>query len=223
MLVQREVRQLPGVEEAGVVMGTDANKELLRDAGLLTPEASTTRADDLILVVRAISDDAAAGALTHAETLLVQRRAPTVGGPYRPKTVASAAQMLTGANLALISVPGRFAAGVAKDALVAGLHVMLFSDNVPIEAEIELKRTAAVRGVMVMGPDCGTCILGGAGLGFANRVRRGTVGIVGASGGGVPGGAALLHPGGGGNSRGLGGAGPGVDSGLCCRGGGAGG
>src|SRR3989442_3883595 len=194
MLVQREVRQLPGVEEAGVVMGTDANKELLRDAGLLTPEASTTRADDLILVVRAISDDAAGGALTHAETLLVQRRAPTVGGPYRPKTVASAAQMLTGANLALISVPGRFAAGVAKDALVAGLHVMLFSDNVSIEAEIELKRTAAVRGVMVMGPDCGTCILGGAGPGVANRGRPGTVGVVGASGTGDQEGPSLVHP-----------------------------
>jgi len=204
MLVQREVRQLAGVEEAGVVMGTDANKELLRDAGLLTPEASRASADDLILVVRAISDEAAAGALTHAETILVQRRAPTAGSSYRPKTVASAAQMLTGANLALISVPGRFAAGVAKDALAAGLHVMLFSDNVPVEAEIELKRTAASRGMILMGPDCGTCILGGAGLGFANRVRRGTVGIVGASGTGIQEVVSLVHRGGGGISQAIG-------------------
>ena len=204
MLVQREVRQLPGVEEAGVVMGTDANKELLRDAGLLTPEASTARPDDLILVVRASSDESAAGALARAETLLVQRRPPTTGGSYRPKTVASAVQMIPGANLALISVPGRFAAGVAKDALAAGLHVMLFSDNVPIQSEIELKQTAASRGVMVMGPDCGTCILGGAGLGFANRVRRGTIGIVGASGTGIQEVASLVHRGGGGISQAIG-------------------
>jgi FdrA protein len=204
MLLQREVRQLPGVEDAGVVMGTDANKELLRDAGLLTAEASTARADDLILVIRAISDKVAAGALTHAETLLAQRRAPTAVGSYRPKTVAAAAQMLTVANLALISVPGRFAAGVAKDALGAGLHVMLFSDNVPIEAEIELKQTAASRGLLVMGPDCGTSILGGAGLGFANRVRRGSVGIVGASGTGIQEVASLVHRGGGGISQAIG-------------------
>src|SRR5712692_801119 len=88
MLVQREVRQLPGVEDAGAVMGTDANKELLRDAGLLTPEAQTARPDDLILSVRAASDAVATGALAHAEVLLVQRREAAPVGTYRPKTVA---------------------------------------------------------------------------------------------------------------------------------------
>src|SRR5438309_11722720 len=80
-----------------------------------------------------------------------------------------------------ISVPGRFAAGVAKEALAAGLHVMLFSDNVPLDAEIELKQTAVARGMLLMEPACGTAIIGGTGLGFANHVRRGTIGIVGAA------------------------------------------
>jgi FdrA protein len=204
MLVQREVRQLPGVEDAGAVMGTDANKELLRDAGLLTPEAQTARPDDLILSVRAASDAVATGALAHAEALLVPRREAAPVGTYRPKTVASAAQMLPGANLALISVPGRFAAGVAKDALAAGLHVMLFSDNVPIEAEVELKRAAATRGLLLMGPDCGTAIIGGAGLGFANQVRRGPIGIVGAAGTGIQEVASLVHRGGAGISHAIG-------------------
>src|SRR2546422_2172828 len=201
MLVQRDVRQLPGVEEAGAVMGTEANKELLRDAGLLTPEAQAARPDDLILAVRATSDEAAAAAVTAAETLLTQRRETAATGTYRPKTVGTAARTLAGANLALISVPGRFAAGGGRDALAAGLHVMLFSDNVPLDAEIEVKQTAAARGLLMMGPDCGTAIIGGTGLGFANPGRPGTIGVVRAAGTGIQEVASLVHRGGAGGSR----------------------
>src|SRR2546422_7857788 len=112
--------------------------------------------------------------------------------------------MLPGANLPLMPVPGRFAAGVARDALAAGLHVMLFSDNVTLEAEIELKQTATARGLLMMGPDCGTAIIGGTGLGFANRVRRGTIGIVGAAGTGIRGVASLVHRAGAGISHAIG-------------------
>src|SRR2546427_6819849 len=108
MLVQREVRQLPGVEEAGAVMGTDANKELLRDAGLLISEAQAARPDDLILAVRAGSGEVASAALRTAETLLVQRRETAATGTYRPKNVASAGRLMPGANLAVHFGAGRF-------------------------------------------------------------------------------------------------------------------
>src|SRR2546427_10145529 len=107
MLVQREVRQLPGVEEAGAVMGTDANKELLRDAGLLTSEAQAARPDDLILAVRAGSGEVASTALRAAETLLVQRRGIAAPRTYRPNAGASAGRMAPGAPLAAISVARR--------------------------------------------------------------------------------------------------------------------
>jgi FdrA protein len=204
MLVQREIRGLPGVQEAGAVMGTEANKELLRDAGLLTPEVEAAGPNDLILVVRADSEQAASAALERAQAMLVRPRETTAGESYRPRTVAAAARMLEGATLALVSVPGRFAAGVAREALEAGLHVMVFSDNVPLDAEISLKQAAARRGLLVMGPDCGTAILGGAGLGFANRVRRGAVGIVGAAGTGIQQVASLVHQGGAGISHAIG-------------------
>lgn len=204
MLVQREVRQLPGVAEAGAVMGTQANKELLRDAGLLTPDVELARAEDLILCVRADDEETARTALARAEELLVRRRAPREGERYHPKTLQSAVRMLPGANLALISVPGRFAAGVAKDALDLGLHVMLFSDNVPIEAEVDLKQRARQRGLMVMGPDCGTAILGGVAMGFANGIRRGTIGVVGAAGTGIQEVTSLIHRGGAGISQAIG-------------------
>ncbi len=204
MLVQREVRQLPGVLEAGAVMGTDANKELLRDAGLLTPEAEAANADDLILSVQAEDERVTLSALARAEELLVQRREAVAGETYRPKTIASAVRILPGANLALISVPGRFAAGVAREALEAGLHVMLFSDNVALEAEVDLKKFANDRGRLLMGADCGTSILGGVALGFANRVRRGAIGVVGAAGTGIQEVTSLIHRGGAGISHAIG-------------------
>ncbi len=204
MLVQREVRQLPGVLEAGAVMGTDANKELLRDAGLLTPEAEVANADDLILSVQAEDERATLSALARAEELLVQRREAVAGETYRPKTIASAVRILPGANLALISVPGRFAAGVAREALEAGLHVMLFSDNVALEAEVDLKKFANDRGRLLMGADCGTSILGGVAFGFANRVRRGAIGVVGAAGTGIQEVTSLIHRGGAGISHAIG-------------------
>ncbi len=205
MLTQREVRALPGTREAGAVMGTEANKELLRDAGLLTPEAAAARPEDLILAVSADDAASADAALAHAEDLLLRRRESAEAAPgYRPKTVASAARLLSGANLALISVPGRFAAGVAGEALGAGLHVMLFSDNVAVEAEIALKRQAAARGRFVMGADCGTAIIGGAALGFANQVRRGSIGVVGAASTGIQEVTSLIHRGGAGISHAIG-------------------
>ncbi len=204
MLVQREVRQLPGVVEAGAVMGTEANKELLREVGLLTPEGEAARADDLILCVQAEAEQGAVGALARAEELLIHQRDAVASETYRPKTIASAIRMLPGATLALISVPGRFAAGVAREALEAGLHVMVFSDNVPLEAEVDLKARASRQGRLLMGPDCGTAILGGVALGFANRVRHGTIGIVGAAGTGIQEVSTLIHRGGAGISHAIG-------------------
>src|SRR2546428_7769086 len=115
MLVQREVRQLPGVEEAGAVMGTDANKELLRDAGLLTSEAQAARPDDLILAVRAGSGEVASTALRAAETLLVQRRVVAAPSHYQPKTVEPAVRTVARANPDLIALPRRISSGGATD------------------------------------------------------------------------------------------------------------
>src|SRR5438034_86357 len=103
----------------------------------------------------------------------------------RPRTLASAPRAAPDANIALISIPGLYAAAEARRALRAGLHVMLFSDNVPVEQEIELKRLARERGLMLMGPDCGTAIVNGVPLGFANVVSRGRIGIAAASGTGA--------------------------------------
>ena len=189
----RAVRGRPGVREVAVVMGTPANRDLLAQASLLTAEAAAATANDLVVVVDADSVAIASEAAASVETRLAERVArhdDRRGG--RPRTIASALGGMPEANLALISVPGAFAATEARRALRAGLHVMLFSDNVSLEDELALKRLAVDRGLLLMGPDCGTALIAGVPLGFANAVARGPIGIVAASGTGLQQVATLL-------------------------------
>lgn len=178
---------LKGVQDAAVVMGTPANKGILNDASLLTPEAEAASADDLVIAVRAKSAEIAGKAMTEADALLKASRAvkDEGGAAAAPKTLAAATQRLEGANVALISVAGRYADGVAREALARGLHVFLFSDNVSVEDEIALKTLGREKGLLVMGPDAGTAILNGVALGFANHMIAGPVGVVAAAGTGL--------------------------------------
>ncbi len=204
MLAQREAKELPGVEDVGLVMATEANKALLRESGLDFPALAGAGPDDLALVARAVTDEAARGALARAQEALTRRRVSTSGDAHRPRTIASALRALPQASVALISVPGRFARSVTLEALDAGLHVVLFSDNVPIEHEVEMKSRARERGLLVMGSDCGTAIIGGAALGFANRVRPGRIGVVAAAGTGLQEVTSLIHRFGGGITHAIG-------------------
>jgi FdrA protein len=184
MQLQRSLAALPGVVDAGVVMGTAANKDILAQSGLLTAEAQAAMADDLIIVVQAEGEVEAETALGQVDELLVRRRT-SVEQDYLPKSLESATGMLPEAQWVLVSVPGRYAAGVAREALRLDRNVFLYSDNVSLDDELALKQTAADKGLLVMGPDCGTAIVHGVGLGFANKVRRGPIGLVAASGTGL--------------------------------------
>jgi len=184
MQLQRALAGLPGVLDAGVVMATPANREVLAASGLQPGDEVTAGPHDLLIAVRAESDAAAGEALARVDALLQVRRG---GGEqdFRPRSLTTAFKALPEARWVLISVPGRYAAGVAEEALDHGRNVFLYSDNVPVADEVALKRKARERGLFVLGPDCGTAVVGGVGLGFANRVRRGAIGLVGASGTGL--------------------------------------
>lgn len=192
MQLQRALLGLPGVADAGVVMATPANRELLEQSGLLVETAQAANPDDLLIVVKAENEAAAKEALSQVDTLLAKRRSATAT-EFRPRSVEAAAKLLPEAQWALISVPGRYAAGAAREALNLGKHIFLYSDNVALADEIELKRLAQTKGLLVMGPDCGTAIINGVGLGFANHVRRGSIGLVGASGTGLQTATSRIH------------------------------
>ncbi|MBN1954655.1 MAG: acyl-CoA synthetase FdrA, partial [Anaerolineae bacterium] len=206
MELARALLHLPGVVDAAVVMATAANKDVLRQAGLLLPEIAAAGANDLAIALRAESEAEAEDALHVAAERLARR--PAAGGkeaPGRtPRTIRAALRRQPQANLALISVPGQYAADEAWAALRHGLHVFLFSDHVSVADEVALKIDAAGRGLLLMGPGCGTAILDGVALGFANAVPRGPVGIVAAAGTGLQEVSALLTQLGVGVSQGIG-------------------
>ncbi|MYW64972.1 acyl-CoA synthetase FdrA [Streptomyces sp. SID8379] len=183
----------PGVDAVSLVMGTPANREVLAETGMLTAEGRSAAPNDLIVAVRG-TDAAADAALAAAVSALRAADGPPEGEPGEGgPPLRSLAGAPADADLALISTPGAYAAAEARKALRRGLHAFVFSDHVPLADEVELKREAARRGLLVMGPDCGTAVVGGVPLGFANAVRRGGIGLVGASGTGLQQVSTLLH------------------------------
>jgi FdrA protein len=205
MNLARHLRALPGIEDAALVMGTQANKNLLAQAGMMAPELGDASPNDLLVVVKGAPDSLPL-ALRKAEELLSSMRPAiaTAHGEHAPRTLRSAALAHPEANLALISVAGRYATAEAWTALHQGLHVMLFSDNVSLEDEIALKQYALAHDLLMMGPGAGSAIINGMALGFANAVPRGPVGIVSAAGTGLQEVSSLLARQGVGISQGIG-------------------
>ncbi len=205
MLINREVKQRPGIRDAVVAMGTAMNLELLRDLGFDGEEAAAAGPADLVIAVDGESEESVAGAESAVRELLTRKRSGGAGeDAYRPVSLAGALRMVPDANLLVVSVPGAYAAREARRGLESELHVMLFSDNVSIEDEILLKRIAEKRGLLMMGPDCGTAIINGKPLCFANVVRRGPIGLVAASGTGLQEVTCSIHKMGGGVSQAIG-------------------
>ena len=151
MQLQRSLAALSGVEDAGVVMGTESNKELLAHIQLLSDEVIASKPDDLVIVVRAENDGAALDAIGKVDELLTRRKSG-IEQEYRPRSLDTAIEMLPDASWVLISVAGRYAAGVAREALRQGKHVFLFSDNVSVEEEIDLKKRSSEAGLSGDGP-----------------------------------------------------------------------
>lgn len=186
LAITRAMRLAGGVEFATAVMGTPANIAALQERGFGDEDLSSATPNDLVLAVRAENGSLADEALEQGERALSHSRSvSTVSAEREPRSLHAALDALGDPNLAVVSVPGSYAALEAHKALAAGLHVLLFSDNVGVEDEIALKEHAASVGRLVMGPGAGTASIGGCGLGFANAVAPGRVGVVAAAGTGA--------------------------------------
>jgi FdrA protein len=196
MRIARRLRDMPGVDQAEILMGTETNLEALRRAHLVPPDVEEARpgASDLVIVVAGTEDAVGPALQTAAEMVDLgpfaqasrdERRGEPSNARPVSRSQAEALRWMPDANLVLLSIPGPYVFPEAMGALEAGLNLMVFSSNVPVADEIALKEEAARRGLLVMGPDCGTAFLGGAALGFANAVRRGAIGLVAAAGTGL--------------------------------------
>jgi FdrA protein len=202
MRVAKRISGADGIVAAAAVIATPKNLAALAQAGFDGAEALGATTADLIVAVKAETATHARAVLDNLEEWLA--REPVASEDVAFGTIEEAARAQPGSNLAVISIPGEYAAAEARRALEAGLNVFLFSDNVSLEDEVALKALAADRRLLVMGPDCGTAIIGGTGIGFANVVRRGPIGVVGASGTGTQEVTTLVHRAGSGISHAIG-------------------
>lgn len=206
MRVSAAMAEADDVQEASIVMGTQANRAILAASGMMIPEFDTAGDADLLIAVRTPRPDQDDAILDRMENALKasMKKSDSGGDEFHPASLDGALNLMPDINLALISVAGRYAGTLAMDALKQGLHVMIFSDNVPVDTERHLKETARERGLLVMGPDCGTAIINGVPLGFANAVSRGNIGIVAASGTGLQEVSCIISNEGGGISQAIG-------------------
>jgi FdrA protein len=203
MQISQRLSTLPGVKKASAIMATEANINMLRESGLLKEVPDSVSANDLIVAVEAETEDAAKEAIEKLDSLLMPVGSGVLS-EVKYRNFDSAYQALPHANIVLVSIPGQYAKLEVVKAIERGLHTFLFSDNVTIEEEVELKERARRRGVLVMGPGCGTAIINGVGLGFANVVRRGPIGVVAAAGTGIQEVTSLIHNWGSGISHAIG-------------------
>ncbi|HET7421660.1 MAG TPA: hypothetical protein VFL27_14875 [Candidatus Dormibacteraeota bacterium] len=201
MRVAQGLQAGSGVTDVAALMATPANKQLLFEAGFSGPEVESAGADDLVVGITARSEPEAEAALSGLDRLLA---APMQDASHVARSWDEALAVLPGANLAVISVPGDYAAPEIEHALSRGLHVFCFSSNVSLGDEARLKQLASSRGLLLMGPDCGTAIIAGKGIGFSNAVRRGPIGIVGGSGTGIQAVSCLIDAAGSGISHAIG-------------------
>lgn len=207
MRLATELQALPGIEQASAIMATEPNLAILAETGA-APDTITAGPNDLLVVVSGADELSVTAAIELAGVRLDGEAAPSPSGgseaPRRPRSLVEAAAASPAATLALISCPGEYATAEAMKALRLDLDTMIFSNNVSLEDEVTLKGLAETKGRLVMGPDCGTAIINGVPLGFANIVRRGTVGIIAASGTGLQHVACLLDRSGVGISQAIG-------------------
>lgn len=199
--LSEEAKKIDGIKDAAVVMGTKTNKEILTKLALLTADGGAALENDMILAVMAESESDLQKGLEQIEEIIL-RPPETKGRNYY--SVDAALQALPDANLAIVSIPGEYAREHVLRLLDKGISVHLFSDHVPPEHELELKKYAQSKGLLVMGPGAGTALIGGKAVAFANVIKRGKVGIVAAAGTGLQEVSVLLSQAGLGVSQGLG-------------------
>lgn len=186
MLLTNTINGLDGVTMSQIMMGTDANKDILNNTGLLTSEAEAASPNDMMIVVDSEDEQIMEEVLPVIDTFLADLSAK--GDDKEKPAAASWQEALTAlpdANVALFSIPGEYGAAEMEKALKNGLHVFSFTDNVAIEDEVRLKKLAHEKGLLMMGPDCGTGIISSIPIAFTNVVSPGNIGVVGASGTGI--------------------------------------
>ncbi len=203
MKMSTDISHWPGVKQAVIVMGTDSNRKILEQVGLSSLETNSATSNDLIIAIE-LTDQVSPDEISNKVNAILSRSDQVACAKDNLSDLTTALHEHPEIHLVAISTPGEIAVSQAEQALQAGKHVFCFSHHIPIESEIELKDLAIQKNLFMMGPDCGTSVIDGVGLGFANRVRQGAIGIISASGSGLQEVISLVHRSGAGISQAVG-------------------
>ncbi|MDO8734911.1 MAG: acyl-CoA synthetase FdrA, partial [Elusimicrobiota bacterium] len=196
MSLSNKVKSIDGVVDSSVMMGTDANKKLLAETGFFTKEGEDASPNDLLICVSYNAQADIKKIMACVENMLdvpVSRENTGSWTCENPKNIEEAVELQPDSNMAVISIPGQYVRYQSEKLLKKGVNQMIFSDNVSVEDEIHLKKIGVEKGLLVLGPDCGTAIINGVPLGFANVVRSGYIGVVAASGTGTQEVTTIIH------------------------------
>ncbi|HAX60994.1 MAG TPA: hypothetical protein DCX95_00315 [Elusimicrobia bacterium] len=207
MALSNKVRIIDGVIDSSVMMGTDANKKLLTETGFFTKEGASASPNDLLVCLSYNDTADIKKIMAGVENMLdvtVSRENTESCVSENPKNIEEAVELQPDSNMAVISIPGQYVCYQSEKLLKKGVNQMIFSDNVSVEDEIHLKKIGVEKGLLVLGPDCGTAIINGVPLGFANVVRSGHIGVVAASGTGTQEVTTIIHKNGEGITQALG-------------------
>lgn len=186
MLLTNRINELAAVTMSQLMMGTNANKDILENTGLLTKEAKAASPNDLMIVVDSELPEIMEQVLPEVDNFLSDLSSKSASEEKQASTTwQEALEQLPDANMALFSIPGEYGAAEMETALKNGLHVFSFTDNIPVEDEVRLKQLAQEKGLLMMGPDCGTGIISSIPIAFTNVISPGNIGVVGASGTGI--------------------------------------
>ena len=196
MSLSNKVRIIDGVIDSSVMMGADANKKLLTETGFITYEGAPASPNDLLICISYNDKADIKKIITDVENMLDVTVSRENAGSWtceNPKNIEEAIEMQPDSNIAVISIPGQYVRYQSEKLLKKGVNQMIFSDNVSVEDEIHLKKIGVEKNLLVLGPDCGTAIINGVPLGFANIVRSGSIGVVSASGTGTQEVTTIIH------------------------------
>lgn len=194
MSLSNKVRIIDGVIDSSVMMGTDSNKKLLTETGFFSKEGASASPNDLLICVSYSDNSDIKKIISEIEQMLDVQVSKTESCiAENPKNIEEAVELQPDSNMAVISIPGQYVRYQSEKLLKKGLNQMIFSDNVLVEDEIHLKKIGVEKGLLVLGPDCGTAIINGVPLGFANVVRSGSIGVVAASGTGTQEVTTIIH------------------------------
>ena len=165
MGVSERVTAMQGIENAEAQMATCANQDVLKQLGYELPESVTP--NDLVIAITADDESIYSAALKLAEDIIDRKN---VDNDKHYSDIDEIDPEEDRYDLCQISLPGEYAAAEAKKALEKGMDLFIFSDNVSLEEELELKQLGQKLGKLVMGPDAGVALIGG--VVFLRRISR---------------------------------------------------